>query len=152
MKKQAVLRKVKLTNFAEFKTKILSPVTTDINLSRYDQLVGENAMWEKSLSFLKQENASLKTRLSVVTDSNNGREFIKLAEYFQNQFLLKDEFIKGLKVEISAHLADLTNGDNRTITGDIEKKQEQLRKRVSYFETDFSRLKNEFNQLSTQFL
>ena len=146
------MRKVRRINFAEYKTYKLPPVKTNIKPQAYEQLVNENTAWVKSLSLLKQENAFLKTRLSVVTDSNNGKDFIRLAEYFQNQFLLKDEFINGLKDEISVQLANVMDGGNQDITSDVEKKQEQLRKRVSYFETDFSRLKNEFNQLSTQFL
>ncbi len=146
------MRKVKPINFAEYKIKILAAITKNINHSKYEQMVNENSTWEQSLSVFKQENAFLKTRLSVVTDSNNDREFVKLAEYFQNQFLLKDEFIKGLKVEMAGQLAEVLHNSDRTISGDIEKKQEQLRNRISYFETDFSRLKNEFNQLVTRFL
>ncbi len=152
MKKQGVLKKVKRVNFAEFKKNLLSTIATDISLTKYEQVVNDTAIWEKSLAFFKQENASLKTRLSVVTDSNNGNEFIKLAEYFQNQFLLKDEFIKGLKVEIAGEQAEVLKDSSRTITNDMEKKHEQLRNRISYFETDFSRLKNEFNQLITRFI
>lgn len=126
---------------------------SNTSISKHDQFEHENKTWERSLDFFKQENAFLKTHLSVVTDSKDDKEFIKLAEYFQNQFLLKDEFIKGLKVDINKQKDEIKiHVKNGKIPKDILNRQETLRKEVSYFETDFSRLKSEFHQLVTQFL
>lgn len=123
------------------------------NIPKQDHFAHENKTWTRSLDFFKQENAYLKTRLSVVTDIKNDKEFIQLAEYFQNQFLLKDEFIKGLQVDITRQMGDIMqNGNSHKKLNDIGNRQESLRKQISYFETDFSRLKNEFNRVITQFL
>ena len=124
-----------------------------MNISKQNQFEHENNTWKRSLDFFKQENAFLKTRLSVVIDNKDDKEFIKLGEYFQNQFLLKDEFIEGLKTNIDAQNNQIRfhlEGDK--LTNDILGKQEKLRREMSYFETDFSRLKNEFHQLVIQFL
>jgi len=139
----------------EFKkiNKLLVKGNSNTSISKHDQFDYENKTWERSLDFFKQENAFLKTHLSVVTDSNDDKEFIKLAEYFQNQFLLKDEFIKGLKVDITKQKYEIKiHLKNDKIPKDILNRQETIRKEVSYFEIDFSRLKSEFHQLVTQFL
>lgn len=154
MKKQADLRKLKRIIFVESKIgKTLKTKEKTISILKQDQFDHENKTWERSLDFYKQENASLKTRLSIVTDTNNDKEFIKLAEYFQTQFLLKDQFIKGLKVEINRHNDEIkSDGKNRDAVPDVVNRQEILRKQISYFETDFSRLKNEFYQVISQFV
>jgi hypothetical protein len=136
----------------EYKKEILAEAKTKISVSKQDQFDHENKTWERSLEFYKQENSYLKTRLSVVIDSKDDKELIKLGEYFQNQFLLKDEFINGLKVDINKQTADIRDNKNGSIANDVINRQEKLRKQISYFETDFSRLKNEFNQVITQFL
>src|SRR5690348_18164116 len=58
---------------------------------RHDQFEHENLMWERTIEFFKQENAVLKTRLSIAIDGLNNNKFFKYAEYFQNQFLLRSE-------------------------------------------------------------
>src|SRR5436305_1733230 len=118
-----------------------------------DQFEHENKTWERSLDFFKQENAFLKNRLSAVLDSKeDDNELLNLAEYFQNQFLFKDEFIGELKSDINGQNTDIRQLINGRIPTEILSRQEILRKEMSYFESDFSRLKNEFNQLITQFL
>ncbi len=122
-------------------------------ISKQDQLKHENNTWKRELEFFKQENSFLKTRLSVIIDSRDDKDFIRVAEYFQNQFLLKDELINALKTDIEKHVDEIKlNLTGSKITNGILNSQETLRKEISYFETDFSRLKNEFNQSLTQFL
>lgn len=122
-------------------------------ISKQDQLRHENNTWNREIEFFKQENALLKTRLSVVIDSSNDKKFILLAEYFQNQFLLKDELISDLKSDINNQGNEIKLNINKNeLPGEILNRQETLRKEISYFETDFSRLKNEFNQSLTQLL
>ena len=40
--------------------------------------------WKKILEDLRQQNALLKYRLSEIVDDNEDRNFLQLAEYFQN--------------------------------------------------------------------
>ncbi|MEP6594684.1 MAG: hypothetical protein ABJA71_02010 [Ginsengibacter sp.] len=122
-------------------------------ISKQNQLAHENTTWNRELEFFKQENAYLKTSLSVIIDSRDDKEFLRLAEYFQNLFLLKDELINELKCGILNHDEEIKHDlRNDKILNEILKGQEKLRKQMNYFETDFSRLKNEFNQLLTQYL
>lgn len=131
----------------------MSGKKASLGITKQDHFEHENKTWQRSLDFVKQENAYLKTRLSVVTDSKEDKEFIKLAEYFQNQFLSKDEFINGLIVDINQQTHDIQlHINNAKMDKKISNRQENLRKQISYFESDFARLKNEFNQLITQFL
>jgi|SRR5690348_11477410 hypothetical protein len=118
---------------------------------RHDQFEHENLMWERTIEFFKQENAVLKTRLSIAIDGLNNNKFFKYAEYFQNQFLLKDEVAKKLESEITEQIARLSVCPHiGYISAEIQDKQEVLRREVSYFESDFLRMKNEFNQLISQ--
>ena len=52
--------------------------------------------WKKILEDLRQQNALLKYRLSEIVDDNEDRNFLQLAEYFQNELLLNDEMLKKL--------------------------------------------------------
>jgi hypothetical protein len=52
--------------------------------------------WKKILEDLRQNNALLKYRLSEIVDNDEDKNFLQLAEYFQNELLLKDEKLKKL--------------------------------------------------------
>ena len=122
-------------------------------ITKQDHLAHENETWHRELEFLKQENALLKTRLSVILDTNGDKDFIKLAEYFQNQFLLKDEVIDKLEINLEQHQGDIKDSFYKYESADdIVRRQEKFRKEINYFETDFSRLKNEFHQLIAEYL
>jgi hypothetical protein len=120
-----------------------------VKLSRVDQFHHENKTWGRMLDFFKQENSFLKTRLSEVLDRSADRDFLALAEQFQNKFILKDEYIDELRHDVNMQEINLKN---TTGAGDLKltKRQEKLRNEMEYFEKDFNKLKNEFNKyLST---
>lgn len=120
-------------------------------ISRHDQFESENIMWQRFLKFFNQENVALKTRLSLVIDSKDDKNLFNLAEYFQNQFLLKDEEGEKLEEEITNQLARLNVCPHiGYVSPEIQRYQESLRGEITYFESDFLRLKNEFNQLIFQ--
>lgn len=103
------------------------------------------------LEYFKQENAFLKTRLSEVVDRNTDREFLALAEHFQNQFIIKDEFMDELRHDVNEMETNVkaTPGVLKTaITPDkkMETKQNKLRNEIEYLEKNFTQLKNEFNK------
>ena len=107
-------------------------------------------MWLRQLDFYKQENAYLKTRLAAVLDySADDKDFLAYAEHFQNQFIIKDEFIDELKHDIN-HMSRLYETKSEGIRKEAEKKlearQAKLRNEMEYFEKDFINLKNEFNK------
>ena len=124
-------------------------------ISKGEQFYHENKTWERAIDFYKQENSYLKTRLSEVVDQQIDTGFLALAEHFQNQFILKDEFIRELQQGIHSQQTVLKNGfinegpkiDNHTI-----KSQEKLRNEIEYLEKDFARLRNEFNKYLAKIL
>ena len=117
--------------------------------AKLDQYRHEYLTWKRMLEFFKQENAFLKTRLSEVVDRNTDKEFLALAEHFQNQFIIKDEFMDELRHdvnEIEASIKPLTGSAKITPDKKIEAKQNKLRNEMEYLEKNFTQLKNEFNK------
>jgi hypothetical protein len=130
-------------------------LTTSINKktamsgsNKTEQFLHENITWKRLLDFFIQENSFLKTRLSEVVDKENDKLFIANAEHFQNEFILKDEYIHDIERDIKEQEKNLQQAftqkkvpDNKTC-----KKQEKLRNEISYLEKEFSGLKNQFNK------
>jgi L-lactate utilization protein LutC len=118
-------------------------------ISKLDQYHFEHLTWERMLDFFKQENAFLKTRLSQVLDRKIDNEFLALAEQFQNQFIIKDDFIDELKHDINEmERAVKESTVTMKIVPDIkvENKHNKLRNEMEYLEKNFAQLKNEFNK------
>ncbi|MFM6925948.1 MAG: hypothetical protein ACKOU7_10645 [Ferruginibacter sp.] len=102
------------------------------------------------LDFIKQENSYLKTRLSEVLDHSTDRDFLALAEQFQNKFILKDEYIDELRHDINQQDQQLNDMKENRVNEKLTRLQEKLRNEMEFFEKDFNKLKNEFNKyLST---
>ena len=112
-----------------------------------NQLTQEHEAWKRSLEFYKQENALLKFRLSEMVDESEGSHFLQTAEYFQNEFLLKDAGLQRLSQSLQSMQEALrpTRGlehvENRHIV-----LQNELRQQIWQFEHDFIQLSNDFNQ------
>jgi hypothetical protein len=124
----------------------MSPVKVSIT----EQFNHENKTWGRLLDFFKQENTFLKNRLSEVLDLSSDKNFLALAEQFQNKFILKDEYIDELRHDINRQDAVLNDNTENFIDSRLTKRQEKLRNEMEYFEKDFNKLKNEFNKyLST---
>lgn len=117
-----------------------------IKISKPDQFHHENKTWGRLLEFLKQENTILKNRLSEVVDHNSDKEFLLLAEQFQNKFILKDDYIDELRHDINTQEFNLINRKDNLLDTKLLKRQEKLRNEMEYFEKDFNQLKNEFNK------
>jgi hypothetical protein len=100
----------------------------------------ENEAWERLLNFLKQENAFLKIRLSELLDNSSDKKSLALAEHFQTQFILKDELVD--KVLMNVHEQEKKIRENIAIL----KKRDQLRNEIQQLEKLFFDLKKEFNQ------
>ena len=63
----------------------------NVIISKPDQFNYEIKTWARLLDFFKQENTFLKNRLAEVVDYRADKEFLALAEQFQNKFIIKDE-------------------------------------------------------------
>jgi len=120
-----------------------------VKISKSQQFQHENQMWSRSIDFFKQENNILKTRLSEVVDQKTGKDFLALAEQFQNRFIVKDEFIDELNHDINAQdrmLKEIILLGSDSLNEKLIKRQDKLRNEMEYFEKDFAQLRNEFNK------
>jgi len=119
---------------------------------KMDNFKHESLEWVRSLEFFKQENNYLKTRLSEVVDKTTNKYYLAEAEHFQNQFIIKDEFIDELKHdvnELNRHIINqsvLVNGKNAEIEEKYRLQQDNLREQMLYLEKDFTTLRNEFQK------
>ena len=111
-----------------------------------EQFQYENKDWSRLLEFFRQENTFLKNRLAEVVDHKGDKEFLLLAEHFQNKFIINDELIDELRHDINAHLQLLAKREGLAADAAIIKKQVKLRNEMEYLERDFAKLKNEFNK------
>ena len=122
----------------------------NVIISKSDQFNHEIKTWSRLLDFFKQENTFLKNRLAEVVDYRADKEFLALAEQFQNKFIIKDEYIDELRHDTNLQARDLTSSNTALTDIKLIKRQERLRNELEYFEIDFIKLKNEFNKyLST---
>jgi len=121
---------------------------TSSYVSTQEQYHHEHLTWERLLAFFKQENAFFKTRLSEVLDRDMGKDLLALAEHFQNQFIVKDEYIDELKHdvhEIDMILQQDMRAGRNTLDKRMEARHNKLKEEVEFLEKNFSELKKEFN-------
>lgn len=117
------------------------------SMTKSEEFVHENKIWGTSLNLYKEVNNSLKNKLSRAVDEKDNKAFLVLAEYFQNQFVLKDEFIADLIKDLNEQerkLNEISTQGNLSLK--MFKKQEKLRNEMSFFEKDFTSLQNEFSR------
>ena len=116
--------------------------------NKTDQVVQECMAWERLLDFFKQENSHLKIRLSEVLDDKTDKDFLALAEHFQNQFILKDEFVDEMSHDVREQEKTLVVvAEKKAIIEErLIKKQQKIRNEMEFLEKDFNRMKNEFNK------
>ncbi len=118
-------------------------------LSTIEQFHHENQAWLRSLDFYRQENAYLKNRLSDALDHSTGGEFLAMAEQFQNQFLLKDEFINELLADIQHQEKILKESfikEEVMLDKQSVKRQAKFRNEMENLEKSFISLKIDFNK------
>lgn len=107
----------------------------------------ENEAWKRSLEFMKQENALLKYRLSEIVDKNEEGDLLTRAEYFQNEFITRDEKINSLMVVIGRFSDKLFEIQNKEpLSEKMIFQQENLRNEIIEFERSFLQLSLEFNK------
>ena len=125
---------------------------SDIVISKPGQFNYENRSWIRLLEFFKQENTMLKNRLAEVVDQKADRDFLALAEQFQNKFIVKDEFIDELRHDINKQLEEIVVNPDRLTDQKLLKNHQKLRNEMVYFEKEFTSLRNEFNKYLSDYL
>ena len=110
------------------------------------QLEAEYKRWEILLSSIKHENEFLMLQLSDALEGNVDKEFVCRAEYFLNEFIAKDEYIKDMEKDIKAELKLINNLTDKLPARALAK-HEKLKNEINYFERNFSNLKVEFDKI-----
>ena len=105
----------------------------NVIISKPDQFHHEIKTWVRLLDFFKQENTFLKNRLAEVVDYRADKEFLALAEQFQNKFIIKDEHIDELRHDTNLQARDLSNANTALTDSKLIKRQERLRKLGEHF-------------------
>ena len=109
-------------------------------------LEAEYKRWEILLSSLKNENTFLMLKLSEVLDGKVGKDFILKAEYFQNEFIVKDEYIKDMENDIKIELQLISGIKDEKTSSKILRKYEKFKNEIKYFERNFLILKTDFDK------
>ena len=117
-------------------------------LSQYEN---EHKAWQRSLEFFRQENALLKYRLSEMVDNNEEKSFLQLAEYFQNELLLKDEMMDKLMKQLNLFSAQFQGLESsKMLTERMIARQDKLRNDIVNFEEQALHLSRQFNEKMLQ--
>lgn len=127
--------------------------TYDNEKNKAEQFLQECTAWLRLLDFFRQENSYLKTRLSMAVDHKTDKDFLNLAEQYQNKFILKDEFINEIMQDAKKQEETIKDiiSKKSMLEERIIKKQQKLRNETEYLEKDYTKLKNDFNrQLSIE--
>lgn len=109
----------------------------------------ENFNWLSLLEYYNQENTVQKNMLAAVVEGRTDSSDLEKAEYFQSEFLKKDEIINILRCDIfrQEELLSLNhNGAGETLGEVILKKQESLRRSMHFLETEIAALKVTFER------
>ncbi len=117
-----------------------------VKIRKTEQFHHENRTWIRLLEFFKQENYFMKNRLSEVLEHQVDKDFLALAEQFQNKFILKDEYIDELRHDINKLDQILNEIPGEWISNTHNATQVKLKNEMDYFEKDFNKLRNEFNE------
>jgi len=112
------------------------------------QIQHELTSWLRLIEFLRQENALLKYRLSELVDNSDDPNFLQIAEYFQNEFLIKDEALKKLIKDLRDY-SDIIQKQEQVLTHPLIT-HNKLRKEISQFQEKYSSLSTEFNKKMLQ--
>jgi hypothetical protein len=110
------------------------------------QFEPESKAWERSLELIKQENALLKYRLSEMVDFSDEKDFVQMAEYFQNELLLKDDALDKLVKELKSFSNEINGQKTNEDSEKIIYKHDKLRSSMAQLEEEFLQLANEFNR------
>ncbi len=107
----------------------------------------ETDTWKRLIRFIMDENIQMKNRLSEILKNTINTSFLEEVESFQSCFIKEDELIGLLRSDIT-ELDKLlaTNIFEDEETGkEVTRKLNRLRNNIVNVETQFNKLKMEFN-------
>lgn len=106
------------------------------------QLQKENDYERIELEKLGQENDLFKNLLAAALEKAVSKNSLEHAEYFQTEFLKKDEIIKLLKHEYYL----LMKKEDAKTAADFAGRQEKFQNSVGFLKNEFIKLKKDFNR------
>ena len=123
----------------------------DLKLIQFEY---ETDTWKRLLNFMIDENIHLKIRLSEILQQISGVSSLEDLENFQNRFIMQDVFISLLRNDIAEldHLMMREIFEDGKIITEIDRKLFRLRNNIINAETQFSKLKIDFNNFLTMML
>ena len=114
----------------------------------------EYQLWIRELTFYKEEIKIFENHLATLLQKNTGQFMRAQAEHFQNQFIIKDEFIDELKHDVNEQVRLIKDYSKKDLVNGSQDRfysmQEKLREQMQYLEKDFASLRNEFNSYLTE--
>ena len=115
---------------------------------RLQQLQFETDALKRLLAFMMEENVYLKNRISEVLKNAFENKTLGRIEVFQNRFIMEDELIGLLRNDVS-EMDKLLHAQkimlNSAVVEDVAKKISKLSYNMENTESQFMRLKAEFN-------
>lgn len=117
-------------------------ITEDARAQQYGHEVNT---WLRTLDYLQQENIYLKNRVADLLQYDVHSDYLDKIEYFHNKFIDKDAVLSLLRHDMIELAAKVDLQDERT-TKQALQKEEHLRRDMEKMETEFSRLKSDFNE------
>jgi hypothetical protein len=114
-----------------------------MNILKNNQIEQEQKSWQRTMEFLRQENALLKYRLSEMVDNNEENHFLQTAEYFQNELLIKDDMLKKLIDELQKYTEIIKNNNS---SSQILPMHNKLRNEITIFQKEYLVLSKDFNE------
>ncbi len=127
---------------------IIDSETLTMDIVKNNQINHEHMSWLRLVEFFRQENALLKYRLSEMVDNSDDGQFLQTAEYFQNEFLLKDEALKRLIKELQDYSDIIQN--KPALSPQLINTHNNLRNHILQFEEKYTSLSKEFNEKMLQ--
>lgn len=115
-----------------------------MDILKNNQIEQEHESWQRTMEFLRQENALLKYRLSELVDHNEENHFLQTAEYFQNELLIKDEMLKKLIDELQKYTELIKNKNASSVK--IIPRHNKLRNEIIIFQKEYLVFSKDFNE------
>jgi hypothetical protein len=124
--------------------------------AKIKQLQHQSETWKRDLGFMVEENVALKNRLAeIIADGQVTPEFLERLEFYQNNFIAKDESLRLIFSEIKEwdkYLVKEQYLDGSETDGKLIIMQKRLSRAIESFMNEFSRLKFDFNNYMSETL
>ena len=95
------------------------------------------------------ENAFRMKKLSEALEGPVDKEFLLLAEYFQNEFIIKDENIKDISKDIKTQLQIIRGMKEEKILNPIARNYKRILHNIQYLKKNIALLNAEFDKSIT---